>query len=277
MERDRGAAPSPSPLSHTNGASALNRFASLRSASEYNPPTHSRAHSRMAFSEVGGFTASGHAGRRGSGSFSAYGGGGGGDGYSATGLMESPTFTVSSSSRCRDRDTPKSSTSTIPTSVSESFGYFGRDADRTERERDRDRDRDRDRAEIRELKERHGTEMAALLSALSDSQRTARVLREENFDLREKVDRLSGVHQENDRLRKACDGLESECTGLRRDYSALQRELAGSTRPTSSMRVPGLTPSWSMSSTSSSGFRTPVPKPGNSSPLVVDEIGRAHV
>ncbi|KIM37772.1 hypothetical protein M413DRAFT_30695 [Hebeloma cylindrosporum] len=263
VERDRGA-PSPSPLNHASGASALNRFASLRSASEYNP-THGRAHSRMAFSEVGGFTASSGAGRRGSGSFSAYGGGGGGgDGYSAAGLMESPTFTVSTSSRGRDRDTPKSSTSTAPTSV-ESFGYFGRDPDKTER----DRERDRDRAEMRELRERHGTEMAALLSALSDSQRTARVLREENSDLRDKVDRLSGVHQENDRLRKLCDGLENECMGLRRDYADLQRESAGLARSTSSLRAPGLAPSWSASS-ASSGFRTPVPKPGNSSPLVVD-------
>lgn len=264
MERDRGA-PSPSPLNHTNhtnGASALSRFASLRSASEYNP-THGRAHSRMAFSEVGGFTANGGTGRRGSGSFSAYGGGG--DGYSAAGLMESPTFSVSTSSRCRDRDTPKSSTSTAPTSVSESFGYFGRESDRTER----DRERERDRAEIRELRERHGTEMAALLSALSDSQRTARMLREENSDLRDKVDRLSGAHQENDRLRKVCDGLENECMSLRRDYADLQRESAGLTRSTSSLRAPGLAPSWSVSSTSS-GFRTPVPKPGNSSPLAVD-------
>jgi hypothetical protein len=264
MERDRGA-PSPSPLNHnhTSGASALSRFASLRSASEYNP-THARGHSRMAFSEVGGFTANGGTGRRGSGSFSAYGGGGG-DGYSAAGLMESPTFTVSSSSRCRDRDTPKSSTSTAPTSVSESFGYFGRESDRTER----DRERERDRTEVRELRERHGTEMAALLSALSDSQRTARMLREENSDLRDKVDRLSGAHQENDRLRKVCDGLENECMNLRRDYADLQRESAGLTRSTSSLRAPGLAPSWSVSSTSS-GFRTPVPKPGNSSPLVVD-------
>lgn len=259
IERDRGA-PSPSPLNHTNGASALGRFTSLRSASEYNP-THARAHSRMAFSEVGGFTASSGAGRRGSGSFSAYGGGGG-DGYSAAGLIESPTFTLSTSSRGRDRDTPKSSTSTAPTSVSESFGYFGREPDRTER----DRERERDRAEIRELRERHSTEMAALLSALSDSQRTARMLREENSDLRDKVDRLSAVHQDNDRLRKVCNGLENECMSLRRDYGDLQRESA---RSTSSLRAPGLAPSWSGSSTSS-GFRTPVPKPGNSSPLVVD-------
>ncbi|KAF8957216.1 hypothetical protein BDZ97DRAFT_1924825 [Flammula alnicola] len=257
-----GGVPSPSPLGGGAGGgagtlgSAQNRFASIRSASEYNP-TQSRAHSRLAFSEAGGVT-SGHAGRRGSGSFSAYGGSvyGGGSPYGYAGLMESPTFTVSSSSR--ERDTPKSSTSTAPTSLSESFGYLGRD--RT------DRDRERDREEIRELKEKHGTEMGALLGALSDSQRTVRMLREENSQLRERLDRFSSVGQENDELRQTCDSLQSECIGLRREHAELQRELAS----LRALRRPsGLAPSWSQTSTSS-GFRTPVQKPGNSSPLAMD-------
>ncbi|KAF9481097.1 hypothetical protein BDN70DRAFT_920101 [Pholiota conissans] len=253
-----GGVPSPSPLGANSGSAgsllAQNRFATIRSASEYNP-TQGRAYSRMAFSEAGGVT-SGHNGRRGSGTFSAYGGSvsahGGGSAYGHAGLMESPTFTSSSS---RERDTPKSSTSTAPTSLSESFGYLGRDR------------MDRDREEIRELKERHGTEMGALLNALSDSQRTVRMLREENSQLRERLDRFAAVGRENEDLRHTCEVLEGECLGLRRDYSDLQRELA-------SLRVArassGLTASWSQSSTSSSGLRTPITKPGNSSPLAVD-------
>ena len=86
------------------------------------------------------------------------------------GLMESPTFTASSGSRDRDTATPKSSISAGPISLADSFGYLGLD---------RERDRDRELEMAREMKERHGTEMGAL----SDSQRTARVLREENSDL----------------------------------------------------------------------------------------------
>ncbi|KAJ3508625.1 hypothetical protein NLJ89_g5654 [Agrocybe chaxingu] len=210
----------------------------------------------MAFSDVGGGS-----GRRGSGTFSAYGGSsayGGISTYGQPGLMESPTFTVSSSSR--DRDTPKSSTSTAPTSVSESFGYLGRD--RMERERERD--------EIRELKEKHATEMAALLGALSDSQRTARVLREENIELRERLDRFAGVVQQNSELRQACGEMQQECSDLRRQCVELRRELVGAR----SFKSPsGLAPSWSGSS-SNSGFRTPLPRPGNSSPLANDVTPR---
>ncbi|CAA7263974.1 unnamed protein product [Cyclocybe aegerita] len=252
-------APSPLGASVSSGSvsSALNRFASLRSASEYNP-TPSRAHSRMAFSDVGGGS-----GRRGSGTFSAYGSSsayGGMSTYGQPGLMESPTFTVSSSSR--DRDTPKSSTSTAPTSVSESFGYLGRD--RVERERERERD------EFRELKEKHATEMAALLGALSDSQRTARVLREENAELRERLDRFAGVVQQNNELHQACGEMQQECSDLRRQCVDLRRELAA----VKTFKSPsGLVPSWSGNSTSS-GFRTPLPRPGNSSPLANDVTPR---
>jgi hypothetical protein len=243
-----GGVPSPSPLgTHNNSASgngsllSQNRFATIRSASEYNP-SPGRALSRMAFSEAGG------SGRRGSGSFSAYGGSAsahGGSAYGhAAGLMESPTFTVSSSSR----ETPKSSVSTAPTSVAESFGYLGRD---------------RDREELRELRERHGTEMGALLSALSDSQRTVRMLREENAQLRERLDRFGEVGRENEDLRRTCEALEGECLGLRREYAEIQRELRAVRAPSS------LTPSWSQGS-ASNGLRTPMVKPGNGSPLAVD-------
>lgn len=137
----------PSPLGNSGGGGGgpSNRFASLRGPTDFN--TGSRAHFRMACSDVGGPTS-----RRGSESISAYSGGNG------FGLQESPTLTSSSGSRC-DRDTPQSA-STAPTSLSDTFGYFGRD---------RERERDRDKEEIRELKDRHATEVAALLGALSDS------------------------------------------------------------------------------------------------------------
>lgn len=248
------------PIPATSAASGLlsrNRFAPGRSASEYNP-VNSRSHSRMAFSEIGGPT-NHHSGRRGSGTFSAYGGSasahGGGSQYGHTGLMESPTFTISSGSR--ERDTPKSSTSTAPTSLSESLGYLSRD--RMERDRDRD--------EIRDLKDRHTSEMGALLGALSDTQRTVRMLREENLQLRDRLDQFGPVGQENDDLRHACEVLEREVIRLRNDYGDLQDEITASR----SLRAPGgLSQSWSQSSVGSAGFKTPVAKQGNSSPLAID-------
>lgn len=96
--------------------------------------------------------------------------------------MESPTFTASSSSR--DRETPRSAVSTAATSVS-----------------------GRDRDEIRDLKDKHVIEMEALLNALSDSQRTVRMLREENTDLRDRLDKLGNLEAENDELGHTCSDL----------------------------------------------------------------------
>ena len=239
----------PSPTSLSTGLMA-SRFSSMRSASDYNPG-HTRALSRMAFSESGGGSG-GVPGRRGSGSYSAYGGSHGGTsplGYN--GLIESPTFTVSTSSR--DRETFKSPPSTAPTSVSESFGYLGRDR------QERDRERERDREELRDLKEKHATEMAALLSALSDSQRTARVLRDENSQLRDRLEDLSGLVQDNENLRHAYDSVDRECISLRRELSALR-----------AIKAPGMSPSWSGSSGTSS-FRTIAAK---GSPLAMDSTPR---
>jgi hypothetical protein len=224
---------SPSPLGVGNSVSALNRFASLRSASEYNP-VYARSHSRLTLSETGSGVP-----RRGSESFSTYGGtsshggnggggGGGGSLYGHNGLMESPTFTGSSG-----RDTPKSSISTAPTSLADSFGYLGRE----------NREREREREEMRDMKERHGTEMCALLGALSDSQRMVRVLREENSDLRDRLERLTVAVQANQELRQVCVDLQSECSSLERENVDLRKELVGSR---------GLT--------HGSGSRTPVPK-----------------
>lgn len=172
--------------------SGLGRFmpsaaARSSSASEYSPQ-NGRAQSRMAFSDVGG---SGP-GRRESGTFSHQ--------Y----LMHSPTLTISTASGSRDRDTPRSAVSTAPTSVSStSLAY---------------RERERERDEIRDLKEKHATETGALLGALSDSQRTTRMLREENIDLRERLERMGDSEAENEELRR-------EVRGLRREVNELKIQL----------------------------------------------------
>ncbi|RDB18214.1 hypothetical protein Hypma_000455 [Hypsizygus marmoreus] len=200
--------------SGSGNGSVLGRFASLRNtppsgggtASEYGYGGYGgggsgRAPSRMAFSEAGsGSTfAGGSVSRRGSGSGSAL--------YSY-GLMESPTFTVSSGSRDRgerERDTPRSA-STAPTSVSgSSFAFMGRERERSDQE-------------LAELKAKHTLETGALLSALSDSQRTVRVLREEVGELRERLERLGRVEMENETLREVVGGLKGEVRELRGSF-----------------------------------------------------------
>ncbi|KAG6854041.1 hypothetical protein C0991_011246 [Blastosporella zonata] len=166
------------------------RYASMRSTSEYNP----RAASRLALSEAGGSSAS----RRGSGSA-----------VGSYGIMESPTLTTSS------RDTPRSA-STAPTSVSgSSFAFIGRD-----------RDREREKEEIREMKEKHANETGALLGALSDSQRTTKVLREENGELRE---RLEQAEAENNALRRVVGDLTKETGDLRVQVQMFKSNLNSST------------------------------------------------
>ncbi|KAJ6519536.1 hypothetical protein C8R45DRAFT_25375 [Mycena sanguinolenta] len=120
------------------------------------------------------------------------GGSGSGSYFGSMGstLMESPTMTMSS------RDTPRS-VSTAPTSVS--GASWGRDE------------------EMRELKDKHAVETGALLSALSDSQRTTKVLREENSELRE---RLAQIEAESDRMVT----LERENQALREFVSELREE-----------------------------------------------------
>ncbi|KAF8342473.1 hypothetical protein F5887DRAFT_974418 [Amanita rubescens] len=177
-----------------SGKASLSGLSRSSSASEYSPQ-NDRAQSRMAFSDVGG------PGRRENGTFSQP--------Y----LMHSPTLTTSTNSGSRDRDTPRSATSTAPTSVSStSLAYLN----------GRERERERERDEIRELKEKHVTEMGALLGALSDSQRTTRVLREENHDLRERMERMGDLEGENEELRR-------EMRGLRREVNELKIQLLTAT------------------------------------------------
>ncbi|KAJ7630656.1 hypothetical protein FB45DRAFT_1058624 [Roridomyces roridus] len=130
--------------------------------------------------------------RRGSGSGSYFGSPG-------SQLMESPTLTMSS------RDTPRSA-STAPTSVS--GASWGRDGD-----------------EIRELKEKHAVETGALLSALSDSQRTTKVLREENAELRDRLAQLETNFHRSMALERENQTLLEFVKELREEAGQLKLQL----------------------------------------------------
>lgn len=112
--------------------------------------------------------------------------------------MESPTFTASSGSRDRHTTAPTS----IGSASASPFGFFGRE-------------KEMEKEEIRELKDKHLTETGALLGALSDSQRTTKMLREENGELRERVDRLGNMEVENEGLKGVVDELRHEIRELR--------------------------------------------------------------
>jgi len=93
------------------------------------------------------------------------------------------------------------------------------------------KDHERDREELRELREKHLTETGALLSALSDSQRTCRMLREESTELRE---RLRGVDRDNELLRTVVRELEREIMAIVREREReRERERIWDTRSTS--------------------------------------------
>ncbi|KAJ7783470.1 hypothetical protein DFH07DRAFT_935147 [Mycena maculata] len=166
------------------------------------PPTSGRAKfgfgSSRSSSTVGrsdsraGVTSPAPGRRRGSGSGSYFGSAG-------SQLMESPTLTMSS------RDTPRSA-STAPTSVS--GASWGRDGE-----------------EIRELKDKHAVETGALLSALSDSQRTSKVLREENSELRERLARLEADAERTVALERENQALREFVTELREEAGQLKLQL----------------------------------------------------
>ncbi|KAJ7225806.1 hypothetical protein GGX14DRAFT_641147 [Mycena pura] len=160
-----------------------------------------RSESRMGVASPAPRPGSSTGRRRGSGSGSYFGSAG-------SQLMESPTLTMSS------RDTPRS-VSTAPTSVSGASW---------------------DRDEIRELKEKHAVETGALLSALSDSQRTTKVLREENSELRERLARLEAemermvvFQRENQPLREGGTVLREEA-GQFNLRARLEAPVASSSR-----------------------------------------------
>ncbi|KAH6881016.1 hypothetical protein BKA70DRAFT_1342274, partial [Coprinopsis sp. MPI-PUGE-AT-0042] len=260
-------APSPLAPSPLTGG----RYGSVRAASEYNPSGSGRAQSRMAFSEAAGPSTT--TSRRTSGIFPRADRDrdatvrrerdrdgsigrerewdaktedmGSKGSYVPT---DSPTFTATSSGGRDSRDglfytntTPRSGASTVTAATSIS-GYLGRD-----RERLGDRDTVSGRESLmaqrereRDLKERHAGEMAALLSALSDSQATARLLREENSELRERLrsEELRGDNEdlrldvedlkgENEELRRIVGELRHECLERRRGQDELRNQVDG--------------------------------------------------
>lgn len=68
---------------------------------------------------------------------------------------------------------------------------------------------------MRELKEKHATETGALLAALFDSQRTTRMLRTGNGELRERLEQLERLETKNEGLRRAVGELNREVAELR--------------------------------------------------------------
>ncbi|KAJ7786009.1 hypothetical protein B0H16DRAFT_1876110 [Mycena metata] len=166
-------------------------------------------------------SAGGSARRRGSGSGSYFGSAG-------SQIMESPTLTMSS------RDTPRSA-STAPTSVSGTSSW--------------------DREEIRELKDKHAVETGALLSALSDSQRTSKVLREENSELRERLARLEAESQRTTTLERENQALREFVTELREEAGQLKLQLR--------LAAPVATTSRYLAPVATQAFRL-APRPGES-------------
>ncbi|KAF7319921.1 DUF2012 domain-containing protein [Mycena kentingensis (nom. inval.)] len=194
---DMGDGDSNDGLSPPSDAGRSGRF---RFGSVRSPSSVGRPDSRMAMSPGFGSTS---ARRRGSGSGSYFGSAG-------SQLVESPTLTFSS------RDTPRSA-STAPTSVSGASW-------------------ERDRDEIRELKEKHAEATGALLSALSDSQRTTKLLREENAELRQRLarletdsERIAQIERENQALREFVSELREEAGQLK-----LELRLAAPPAPVAS-------------------------------------------
>ncbi|KZT05151.1 uncharacterized protein LAESUDRAFT_750811 [Laetiporus sulphureus 93-53] len=93
-------------------------------------------------------------------------------------------------------------------------------------------------SELQSLQDRHSIETGALLSALADSQRTSRVLREENTQLRDRLqeteDKLAAALEEIERLRYSAQ------TKRVPTVSRLDRPHRVSTSPDRTVRTPYL-------------------------------------
>jgi hypothetical protein len=114
----------------------------------------------------------------------------------------------------------------------------------------------RDRDEIRDLKDKHVIEMEALLNALSDSQRTVRMLREENTDLRDRLDKLGNLEAENDELGHMCSDLQRDLAQMKRHNEILREQLDLQRSADLGRRTnERLSPQWK-----SLSLRTPVPR-----------------
>ena len=144
------------------GANGSSRHFLMKGGAEQDPRTQYNAPSRMAFSEASGSTSSWGPSRSASRTLTMSEAGGA--------LTESPTYSP----------TPRttfSSSSTAPTSISASSSMAQPSLNLA----------------IQSMREKHGIETEALLSALSDSQRTTKMLREENRELRARVQELEGT------------------------------------------------------------------------------------
>lgn len=155
-------------LDHDKGArnSASNspgsRYGSLKGNNEFDPRIQHNPPSRMAFSEASGSTSSWGRSRSASRTLTMSEAGGA--------LADSPTLST----------TPRtnfSGGSTAPTSISASSSMTQPPLTAT----------------IQTMKEKHSQETEALLSALSDSQRITKMLREENSELRTRIQELENA------------------------------------------------------------------------------------
>ncbi|KDQ49455.1 hypothetical protein JAAARDRAFT_42871 [Jaapia argillacea MUCL 33604] len=139
------------PSSYQGGS----RYTTVRSVMSERDSRSQFAPSRLAFSEASGSNSSW--GRSGSVSRAAN--------TPDTGLMDSPTFSTAARTF---------SGSTAPTSVSGASSSHHQYL----------------QSELQSLRERHSAETEALLSALADSQRSAKVMRDENAELRDRIAKL---------------------------------------------------------------------------------------
>ncbi|KAF7966606.1 hypothetical protein HWV62_27182 [Athelia sp. TMB] len=138
-------------------STSLGRYGSIRGGPEHDPRTQYNAPSRVAFSEASGSTSSWGRSRSASRTLTMSDAGGA--------LIESPTFSL-----------PRTS-STAPTSISTSPHLTQASANTA----------------MQSMVEKHSLETEALLSALADSQRAAKSMREENVELRSRIQDLEGV------------------------------------------------------------------------------------
>jgi hypothetical protein len=144
------------------GNNISSRYGSMKGNTEQDPRAQYNAPSRIAFSEASGSTSSWGRSRSASRTLTMSDVGGA--------LTESPTYSP----------TPRttfSGGSTAPTSISASSSITQSSL----------------QVAVQSMKEKHSVETEALLSALSDSQRTSKMLREENAELRARIQELEGT------------------------------------------------------------------------------------
>lgn len=139
----------------------LGRYGSVKGGPEQDPRMQYGAPSRVAFSEASGSTSSWGRSRSASRTLTMSDAGGA--------LMESPTFSIPR--------TTLSVSSTAPTSISASSHMAQSPSN----------------GALQSMMEKHSVETEALLSALSDSQRASKAMRDENMELRIRVQELESI------------------------------------------------------------------------------------